>query len=84
MSPWGSFRPVRQPKAVMGIRELVDIAIDEDSSAPCVWVPTEHWEAFVEAVGRVPNLIGVVIYRNKTIREGPPYSDVSTRNPDYR
>ncbi|THD78559.1 MAG: hypothetical protein E7812_11245 [Phenylobacterium sp.] len=66
------------------IRELVDIAIDEDPRAPCLWVPTEHWEDFLEAVDRVPNLIGAVIYRNKTIREGPPYSDITTRSPDHR
>ena len=28
-----------------------------------------------------PNLIGAVIYRNKTIRDGGTYSDVTTRQP---
>jgi hypothetical protein len=63
-----------------GIRDLVDMVIDEDRHAPCLWVPTEHWEDFLRAVDRVPNLIGAVIYRNKTVREGPPYSDITTRN----
>jgi hypothetical protein len=63
----------------MTIRELVDIAIDEDPKAPCLWVPSEHWDAFCAAIGRTPNLIGAVIYRNKTIREGGPHSDISTR-----
>ena len=61
---------------------LVDLAIDEDPRSPCLWVPTEHWEEFLKAVDRVPNLIGAVIYRQKTIREGPPYSEITTRNPD--
>ena len=62
---------------------LVDIAIDEEPHTPCLWVPTEHWEEFVEAVGRVPNPIGAVIYRKKTIREGPPYSEITTRDPKH-
>ena len=66
----------------MGIRELVDLAIDEDPRAPCLWVPTEHWDTFCKSVGRAPNLIGVVIYRNKTVREGGPFSDITTRRPD--
>jgi len=66
----------------MNIRELVDIAVDEDPKAPCLWVPSEHWQAFCEAVGRKPNIIGVVIYRNKTVREGEPFSDMTTRRPD--
>ena len=66
----------------MTIRALVDIAIDEDPKAPCLWVPSEHWLDFCEAVGRKPNIIGVVIYRNKTVREGEPFSDITTRRPD--
>ena len=66
----------------MHIRELVDIAIDEDQRAPCLWVPAEHWEDFCAAVQRKPNVIGVVIYRNKTVRAGEPFSDVTTRRPD--
>ncbi len=66
----------------MDIRAQVDVAIDEDRRAPCLWVPTEHWDAFCEALGRGPNAIGVIVYRGKTIREGPPYSDVTTRRPD--
>ena len=66
----------------MSIRMLVDVAIDEDRSSRCLWVPSEHWEAFCDELGRQPNRIGVIVYRNKTIREGPPYSDITTRPPD--
>lgn len=58
---------------------LVDMAIDEDPRAPCLWVPSELWPEFVAAVGRRPNLIGAVIYRNKTVREGRPNTDITTR-----
>ena len=37
----------------MNVRELVDIAIDEDPRSPCLWVPSEYWDAFCEAVGRM-------------------------------
>jgi len=68
----------------MDIREMVDLAIDEDPRSPCLWVPSEHWRGFCDAVGRKPNLIGVVIYRNKTVREGAPYSDITTGRSDWR
>ena len=63
----------------MEARDLVDVAIDEDPRAPCLWVPSEHWAAFCEATKRQPNRIGVVIYRNKTVRDGGPYSEITTR-----
>ena len=63
----------------MDAKTLVDIAIDEDPRAPCLWVPSELWPEFIEAVDRRPNLIGAVIYRNKTIREGRPDTDITTR-----
>jgi hypothetical protein len=66
----------------MSIRTLVDIAIDEDRGARCLWAPSEHWIAFCDELGREPNRIGVIVYRNKTIREGEPYSDITTRAPD--
>lgn len=66
----------------MSVRTLVDIAIDEDRSSRCVWVPSEHWVAFCDELGRQPNRIGVIVYRNKTIREGELYSDITTRPPD--
>jgi len=66
----------------LSIRDLVDIAIDEDRSARCLWVPAEHWAALCEALGRAPNRVGVIIYRNKTIREGAPRSEITTRRPD--
>lgn len=66
----------------MSIRDQVDLAIDEDRHARCLWIPTEHWAAFCAELGRGPNRIGVIVYRGKTIREGPPYSDVTTRRPD--
>ena len=63
----------------MDAMTLVDMAIDEDPRAPCLWVPSELWPEFVAAVGRRPNLIGAVIYRNKTVREGRPNTDITTR-----
>jgi hypothetical protein len=65
----------------MEARDLVDVAIDEDPRAPCLWVPSELWPEFLAAVGRRPNLIGAVIYRGKTIREGGPLTDITTRRP---
>jgi hypothetical protein len=65
----------------MDVRDLVDVAIDEDPRAPCLWVPTELWGEFLGAVGRRPNLIGAVIYRNKTVREGGPLTDITTLRP---
>jgi hypothetical protein len=44
-------------------------------------VPSESWVAFCAAIGQEPNVIGAVIYRNKTIRDGGPYSDITTRQP---
>jgi hypothetical protein len=66
----------------MSIRAQVDLAIDEDRHAPCLWIPTEHWAAFCDQLGRGPNRIGVIVYRGRTIREGPPYSEVTTRRPE--
>ena len=65
----------------MDIRTLVDIAIDEDPRAPCLWVPSELWPAFCDGIGQRPNLIGAVIYRGKTVREGGPLTDITTRRP---
>lgn len=62
----------------MDIRDLVDIAIDEDPRSPCLWVPTEHWADFCAAIDQRPNLIGAVIYRGKTIRDGGAYADIET------
>ena len=63
----------------MDARTLVDVAIDEDPRSQCLWVPAELWPEFIAAVDRRPNLIGAVIYRNKTIREGRPNTDITTR-----
>jgi hypothetical protein len=63
----------------VNIRDMVDTAIDEDPRAPCLWIPSEHWPAFCEAIDQKPNLIGAVIYRKKTIRDGGPYCDITTR-----
>jgi hypothetical protein len=65
----------------MDLRDLVDVAIDEDPRALCLWVPSELWPEFLDAVGRRPNLIGAVIYRNKTVREGGPLTDITTLRP---
>ena len=63
---------------LMDIKSLVDLAINEDPRAPCLWVPSEHWLDFLAAVDRRPNRIGAVIYRDKTIRDGGPQTDVMT------
>jgi hypothetical protein len=65
----------------MTAKQLVDIACDEDPRAPCLWVPSDLWPEFCAAIRQQPNLIGAVIYRNKTIRDGGPYSEVTTRQP---
>ena len=65
--------------AAMNIRDLVDLAIEDDPRAPCLWVPSQHWRAFCEAIDQRPNLIGAVIYRGKTIRDGGPLSEIATR-----
>ena len=65
----------------MDTRDLVDVAIDEDPRAPCLWIPSELWLEFLAAVGREPNRIGVVIYRNKTVREGGLLTDITTQRP---
>lgn len=65
----------------MEARDLIDVAIDEDPRAPCLWVPSELWPEFLATVGRQPNDIGTVIYRNKTVREGGPLTDITTRRP---
>ena len=65
----------------MTAKQLVDIACDEDPRAPCLWVPSDLWPEFCAAIRQKPNLIGAVIYRNKTIRDGGPYCEVTTRQP---
>jgi len=65
----------------MNVRLLVDTAIDEDPRAPCLWLPSDLFPGFCAAIGQRPNLIGAVIYRNKTIRDGGPHSDITTARP---
>ena len=65
----------------MDTRDLVDMAIDEDPRAPCLWVPSELWPEFLATIPQRPNLIGAVIYRGKTVREGGPLTDLTTRRP---
>ena len=65
----------------MRIRDLVDLAIEDDPRAPCLWIPSQQWDAFCQAIGQKPNLIGAVIYRNKTIRDGGPLTDITARPP---
>lgn len=62
----------------MNARDLADVAIDEDPRAPCLWIPSELWPEFLAAIPQRPNLIGAVIYRNKTVREGRPNTDITT------
>ena len=65
----------------MDARDLADVAIDEDPRAPCLWAPSELWPQFLASIPQTPNLIGAVICRNKTIREGAPLTDVTTLRP---
>jgi hypothetical protein len=65
----------------MNARQLADIAIDEDPRAPCLWLPSDMFPEFCALIDQRPNLIGAVIYRNKTIRDGGPYCDITTRLP---
>jgi hypothetical protein len=57
----------------MQARDLVDVAIDEDLRAPRLWVPSDLWPEFCAAIAQRPNRIGAVIYRNKSVREGPAH-----------
>lgn len=63
----------------MDVRRLADLAIDEDPRAPCLWLPSEIWPEFCAAIAQRPNVIGAVIYRNKTVRDGGPLTDITTR-----
>ena len=65
----------------MNARDLADVAIDGDPRAPCLWIPSELWPEFLAAIPQRPNLIGAVIYRNKTVREGRPSTDITTVRP---
>ena len=68
-----------QANAILRIRDLVDLAIEDDPRAPCLWLPSQHWDDFCAAIDQRPNLIGAVIYRGKTIRDGGPLSEITTR-----
>lgn len=61
------------------IRDLVDLAIEEDPRAPCLWIPSEDWPGFCEAIRQRPNLIGAVIYRGRTVRDGGAGGEIRTR-----
>ena len=61
----------------MNIRDLVDLAIDDDPRAPFLWVPSGRRVEFCDSINQKPNLIGAVIYRNKTICEGGPLTDIT-------
>jgi len=65
----------------MNGKQLVDIACDEDPRAPCLWLPSDIFAELSDAIRQKPNLIGVLIYRNKTVRDAGPYSDITTRRP---
>ena len=65
----------------MDIQVLVDLAIEDNPHAPCLWVPSRHFDAFCTAIRQKPNVIGAVIYRNKTIRDGGAIESISTHRP---
>ena len=65
----------------MDSRQLVDIACDEDPRAPCLWLPSDIFAELSVAIRQKPNVAGVLIYRHKTVRDGGPYCDITTRSP---
>ena len=60
-------------------RQLIDLACDEDPRAPCLWLPSDLFDELSAAIGQKPNVAGVIIYRHKTVRDGGPYSDITTQ-----
>ena len=62
----------------MDIKVLVDLAIEDNPHAPCLWLPSRQFPAFCTAIQQQPNVIGAVIYRNKTIRDGGMIESVVT------
>ena len=65
----------------MNIKVLVDLAIEDNPHAPCLWLPARLFPAFCTAIRQEPNIVGAVIYRNKTSRDGGRVSDIVTRKP---
>jgi hypothetical protein len=65
----------------MDVKVLVDLAIEDNPHAPCLWLPTRLFPAFCAAIRQEPNIVGAVIYRNKTIRDGGSVGDIVTRKP---
>lgn len=64
---------------MLPIKALVDLLVIDEPHAPCIFVPSEYWEEFCAAIEQQPNLVGAVIYRNRTIRDGGPYTELRTR-----
>ena len=62
----------------MEIKALVDLAIEDNPHARMLWVPARHWQEFCDAIKQRPNIIGAVIYRDKTIRDGGSIVSVQT------
>ena len=62
----------------MEIKALVDLAIEDNPHARMLWVPARHWPEFCDAIKQRPNIIGAVIYRDKTIRDGGSIVSVQT------
>lgn len=65
----------------MDSRQLIDLAIDEDPRAPSLWLPTDLFHELSAAIGQKPNVAGVLIYRRKTVWDGGPDCDITTRRP---
>lgn len=65
----------------MDSRQLIELAIDEDPRAPSLWLPTDLFYELSAAIGQKPNVAGVMIYRHKTVWDGGPYCDITTRRP---
>jgi hypothetical protein len=65
----------------MDIKVRVDLAIEDNPFAPCLWLPSRIFPAFCAAIRQQPNVIGAVIYRNKTIRDGGSITEIVARKP---
>ena len=63
----------------MDIKVLVDLA--DNPHAPFLWLPSRLFPAFCAAIRQERNIVGIVIYRNKTIRDGGSVSDIVVRKP---
>ena len=65
----------------MQARDLVDVAIEEDPRASCLWAPSELWPEFCAAIDQRPNRVGAVTYPEQDRPRGAPLTDIAARRP---